>query len=92
MYLCKVAVQRKLCRRFALSGCFLLSVLHTESAIEGNAILIRNIDDSNSLVVNLVLFAVVDECFYKKSSKNFIPQRLGIKNGKKANPLAKILP
>lgn len=42
-YLSKVAVQRKLYRHFALSDCFLLSVFHTGSAIDGNAILIGNI-------------------------------------------------
>lgn len=41
-----------LCRRFALLGCFLLSVLHTEPAVESNAVLIGYIDNARSLVVN----------------------------------------
>ena len=45
--------------RFALSGCFLLSVLHAESSVEGNAVLIGNVDDARSLAVNLnFLFSV----------------------------------
>ncbi len=74
-YLCKVAVQRKLCRRFALSGCFLLlSVLHTESAIEDNAIIIGNNDNSNSLVVNFNLLFSVTANLVGSVYHNFVNQ------------------
>lgn len=73
-YLCKVAVQRKLCRRFALSGCFLFTVLHTESAVKSNAILIGNIYNSDSLVVNFNLLFSVTATLVGSVYHNFVNQ------------------
>lgn len=67
-------VQRKLCRHSALSGGFLLSVLHTESAIEGNTILIGDIDNSNSLAVNSNLLFSVTATLVGSVYHNFVNQ------------------
>ena len=63
-----------LCRRFALLGCFLLSVLHTEPAVESNAVLIGYIDNARSLVVNLNLLLSVAAALVGSMYHDFVNQ------------------
>lgn len=70
----------RLCRRFVLSGCFLFAVMHSESAVKSNAILIGKVDDSNSFVVNVnFLFsetaALVRSVYSQKDGRSkFVPE------------------
>ena len=66
--------KRKFLLPVLLSGCFLLSVLHTESAIEGNTILIGDIDNSNSLAVNFNLLFSVTATLVGSVYHNFVNQ------------------
>lgn len=61
-----------LCRHSALSGCFLPTVFHTQSAVESNALIIGNIDNTDSLVVNFNLLFSVSAALVGCVDYNFV--------------------